>query len=73
MKTTKLYTFFNFKKYIIGNFLVVQWLGLCAFTAKGPDSVPGRGTKILQASQCGQEKKQEKRSYQPKLGNISEI
>ena len=26
-----------------------QWLGLCAFTAKDPDSLPGQGTKILQA------------------------
>ena len=50
MKTTKLYTFFNFKKYIIGNFLVVQWLGLGAFTAKGPGSIRGEGTKIPQAT-----------------------
>ena len=27
--------------------LVVQWLALGAFTAKGPGSVPGWGTKIL--------------------------
>ena len=31
------------------NSLVVQWLGLSAFTAKGMGSTPGRGTKILQA------------------------
>ena len=30
-----------------GNSLVVQWLGLLAFTAQGVGSVPGRGTKIL--------------------------
>ena len=31
------------------NSLVVQWLGLSAFTAKGMGSTPGRETKILQA------------------------
>ena len=30
-----------------GNSLVVQWLGLCAFTAEGVGSIPSRGTKIL--------------------------
>ena len=30
-----------------GNSLVVQWLGLCAITAKGAGSIPGQGTKIL--------------------------
>ena len=36
------------------NSLVVQWLGLRAFTAKGLGSIPGSGTKILQATWCGQ-------------------
>ena len=36
---------------------MVQWLGLCAFTAKGPDSVLGQETKILQAMWHGQGKK----------------
>ena len=27
-----------------------RWLGLCTLTAKGPGSVPGRGTKIPQAA-----------------------
>ena len=31
------------------NFLAVQWFGLCAFTAKGPASISGWGTKIPQA------------------------
>ena len=31
---------------------MVQWLGLCALTAKGPGSVFGQGTKIPQAAQC---------------------
>ena len=29
-----------------GNSLVVQWLGLSAFTAVGPGSIPGQGTRI---------------------------
>ena len=36
-----------------GNSLVVQWLGLCVFTAEGADSVPGRRTKIPQATGFG--------------------
>ena len=36
------------------NSLAVQWLGLHAFTAEGMGSIPGRGTKIPHASQCGQ-------------------
>ena len=41
---------------------MVQWLGLCASTAGGLGSVPGGGTKILQASHFGQEKKKKKDS-----------
>ena len=40
-----------------GNSLAVQWLGLCAFTAAGLDSIPGQGTKIPLALWCGQIKK----------------
>ena len=32
-----------------GNSLAVQWLGICAFTAESPSSIPGWGTKIPQA------------------------
>ena len=35
----------NFKNKIPGNYLVVQWLGLCTFTAEDPGSIPGQGTK----------------------------
>ena len=35
------------------NSLAVQWLGLCAFTADGPGSIPGQGIKIPQAVGCG--------------------
>ena len=39
------------------NSLVVQWLGLHALTAEGLSSIPDHGTKIPQASWCGQKKK----------------
>ena len=37
----------------VGSSLVVQWLGLSAFTVLAPGSIPGRGTKILEAEQHG--------------------
>ena len=40
----------------VRNSLAVQWLGLCALTAKGPGLVPGWGTRIPRAAQCGQKK-----------------
>ena len=47
--------------------LVVHWLGLGAFTALGPGSIPGRGTRILQASQCGQKKKSKNEIFQREI------
>ena len=41
-----------------GNSLAVQWLGLGAFTAEGPGSIPGQGTKILQATWHSKKTKQ---------------
>ena len=41
----------------VGNSMVVQWSQLCAFTADGPGSIPGWGTKIPQTAQCGQKKR----------------
>ena len=46
-----------FKPLSFRNSLAVQWLGLRAFTAKGPGSIPGRGTKIPQTTWHGKEKK----------------
>ena len=40
-----------------GNYLVVQWLGLCAFTAKGLVLIPGWGTKIPKAMSLSKKKK----------------
>ena len=39
------------------NSLAVQWLGLHTFAAEGAGSVPGQGTKILQAVRHGPPKK----------------
>ena len=39
------------------NSLVVQWLGIWAFTDGGAGSIPGPVTKILKTTQCGQGKK----------------
>jgi len=36
-----------------GNSLLVHWLGLHAFTAKGPGSISGWGNKVPEAMQCG--------------------
>ena len=41
------------KKKNPGNSLVVQWLGVGAFTAKGVRSIPGWRTKTPQAAQHG--------------------
>ena len=35
------------KNDVCGNSLVVQWLGLCAFTAVGPGSIPDKGTNPI--------------------------
>ena len=40
----------------IGTSLAIQWLRLCASTAGSEGSIPGRGTKILHASQNNREK-----------------
>ena len=46
-----------------GNSLVVQWLGLCAITAKGAGSIPGQGTKITPATQHSQKRKLSKTKW----------
>ena len=43
-------------KSISGDSLAVQCLELCALTAEGPGSIPGGGTKILEATWHGQKK-----------------
>ena len=57
--------------------LAIQWLGLCTFTAVAPGSIPGQGTKITQAVQHSQKKKEKKkvatneRTQPTKQGKIS--
>ena len=50
------------KKMIPGNSLVVQWLGHYALTAKSLGSIPGRGTKIPQATWCSQKRKKKRKT-----------
>ena len=50
----------------MGNSLVVQWLRLWTFIAKGMSSIPGRRTKIPQAVQCGQKQKKNTQKNQTK-------
>ena len=38
----------------MGDSLAIQWLGLHMLTAEDPGSIPGRGTKVPQATQHGQ-------------------
>ena len=45
-----------FLKVYVGNFLVVQCLGLHAFNSKFLGSIPGQGTNIPHAMQEGQKK-----------------
>ena len=40
-----------------GTSLAVQWLGLHVSSAGGAGSIPGRGTKVPCAMQCGQKNK----------------
>ena len=52
----------NLETYIgHGNSLAVQWLGLSTFTAVDLGSIPGRGTKILRATQRSPKGKKKKR------------
>ena len=53
--------------------LAVQWLGLCTFTAEGKGSIPGAGTKILQAAWCGKKtnKQTKKHVSEAVAGNVA--
>ena len=48
---------------------MAQWLGLCAFTAKGSGSIPGPGTKITQAEWHSQKKKKRPKRQESKKQN----
>ena len=51
----------------MGSSLVVQWLGVCSFTAEGAHSIPGLGTKIPQAVKHSKKKKKERNVCQVHL------
>ena len=51
------YTHFSYKETKEGTPLVVQWLGLHAFSARGSGSIPGWGFKISQARLVWKKKK----------------
>ena len=51
-----------FKIQALGTSLAVQWLGLCAFTAEGAGSIPGWGTKVLQATWHGHKKQKQNKT-----------
>ena len=58
---------------------MVQWLGLCAFTAGGEGSIPGpggsipgQGTKILHAARCTAKNKQTKAERETKRSRYGE-
>ena len=53
-----------------GNSLVVQGLGVSAFTARGLGSIHGQGTKILQALWLGKKKKERKKNFKLNLRRI---
>ena len=46
---------------VTGNSLMVQWLGLLDSTEGDTGSIPGQGTKIPHATQCGQKRKFKKK------------
>ena len=52
------------RKYTEESFLLVQWLGLGAFTAVATGSISGWETKILRAVQRDQKKKKKKKRVQ---------
>ena len=54
-----------------GNFLAAQWLQFGAFTAEGPGSIPAPGTKIPEATWCGQGKKKNARGRSSRPSSYS--
>ena len=59
----------DLKKLRTENSLAVQWLGLCTFIARALGSIPGWGTKILQALKHN--RKQKARSPKQPEGHIA--
>ena len=51
---------------------MVQWLRLRTSTARGAGLIPGRGTKILRAAWCGQNKQINNKERQERDGQEKE-
>ena len=63
--------YFTIRYNAVGNSRAVQWLGFCTFTAEGMGSIPGRGTKVLQAKWPKTQNKQSKNNVCVGLGVFS--
>ena len=50
--------------------LLVQWVGLGAFSAQGLSSVPGRGPKIPEAEWCCQTKQKKKLPFKAYVSKV---
>ena len=57
----------------VGTSLAVPWLTLRAPTAGGVGSIPGQGTKIPHATQCGQKTKQSKKNPEHVIATVVEM
>lgn len=51
---------------------MIQWLELHSFTAEDLGSIPGQGTRILQAAGCGQKKKRNLHVQQEGIGSTND-
>ena len=57
------------KRRTLGTSLVVQWLRLCAPTARSTGLIPDGGTKVLHALKCSQGEKK-KEGKKEKMGTL---
>ena len=58
------------KSFKLGTSLVVQWLGVQAYTAGGSSLIPGQGTKIPHAAWRGQIKRRTLKKKKKKKRNF---
>ena len=58
---------------LLGSFLAVQCLGLCASTAGGMGSIPGQETNILHPTHLQAQKKRKKKKLGRKVGDTLKL
>ena len=63
----------NPKESRAGNSLAVQWLGLCALTAKGSHSILGQGTRSHRLHGVVKKREKEKRGKKGRGGRKAEL